>query len=184
MLAGLPTITFFLVDVIMLAESQFLLLPFGFVASAFAYAWALFRMSFLDIVAVVDELVAEYRPSHPDVNLSVAGPDQCIVETDPWLESAVDILLENALEHNDGPEPSIEVRITCATDYATIAIADDGPGIPDSELAVLEHGEETQLEHGSGIGLWIVHWIVDRSDASIAFDTGPDGTAVTIRVPR
>ena len=128
-------------------------------------------------------LVREYRSRYECATVGFEAPAECPVETNPWLESAFDILLENAVEHNDSDRPTVEVTVERESDHARVTIADDGPGIPDDELAVLEQGEETPLEHTSGVGLWIVHWIVDRSEASIAFDTGEDGTRVSIRIP-
>ncbi|WP_436345268.1 histidine kinase N-terminal 7TM domain-containing protein [Natronorubrum sp. FCH18a] len=137
----------------------------------------------VDLSAMLDSLVREYRGTHSAATVSLDAPPECLLETDPWLESAFDILLENALDHHDGSHPTVEVSVDRATDRTTVTIDDDGPGIPRSELAVLEQGEETPLEHGSGIGLWIIHWIIDRSAASIRFDTGTDGTRVSIRIP-
>jgi hypothetical protein len=33
------------------------------------------------------------------------------------------------------------------------------------------------------MGLWVVEWIVDSTRARISYDTGPDGTAITVHVP-
>ncbi|WP_254761861.1 histidine kinase N-terminal 7TM domain-containing protein [Natrinema marinum] len=137
----------------------------------------------IDLVALLENLLVAYRSRYDRAMLSFEAPDECLVETDPWLENACDILLENALEHNDGQQPSVDVRVERTTDHATVTIDDDGPGIPRAELAVLEQGEETPLEHGSGIGLWIVYWIVDAADASVTFETDEGGTLVSLRVP-
>ncbi|MDZ7731370.1 MAG: ATP-binding protein [Natrialbaceae archaeon] len=64
-----------------------------------------------------------------------------------------------------------------------MTIVDNGPGIPDHELAVLDEGEETPLQHGSGLGLWLVYWLVDKSNGSLEFETGEDGTSVTCLLP-
>lgn len=137
----------------------------------------------VDLTATLDRLVGSVRDANPDVDVSLAAPDQCVIEADRWLEAAFELVLENAVAHNDATRPSVAVTVRRTDGGATVRIADDGPGIPQDELAVLERGEETELEHGSGIGLWIVHWIVERSRASIEFDTGDGGTAVSIRIP-
>ena len=63
-----------------------------------------------------------------------------------------------------------------------VRVADDGPGIPAAEVNVLERGYETPLEHGSGLGLWIVNWIVTESGGGISFDENdPRGSVVTLR---
>lgn len=90
-------------------------------------------------------------------------------------------LIENAVEHTDGPA-TIDITARKDGETATITITDDGPGIDPSELAVLEAGTETALEHGSGLGLWIIKWGVDIADGTIDFTT-TDGTTATITVP-
>ncbi|THE64948.1 PAS domain S-box protein [Salinadaptatus halalkaliphilus] len=136
----------------------------------------------LDLTARLTDLVIDYRSTYDRATISLTAPDSCPVEADPWLEHTFDVLLENALEHA-GDEPTVDVTVDRGDDETTVTIADDGPGIPPAELAVLEQGEETPLEHTSGVGLWIVHWVVDRSGASITFDTGSAGTRVSIRIP-
>lgn len=64
------------------------------------------------------------------------------------------------------------------------AVADDGPEINPAEYEVLAQGVETPLEHGSGVGLWIVKWGIDEVGGSVSFaEREPRGTVVTISVP-
>ncbi len=103
------------------------------------------------------------------------------------LRGVFDNLLENALEHGGGSGDSqVEVELV-ETDHedstATFELRDDGPGIPDHELAVLDKGQETALEHGSGLGLWVVKWSVASLGGEVSFETGEDGgTTATLRV--
>jgi len=64
-----------------------------------------------------------------------------------------------------------------------LTVADDGPGIPEMERAVVS-GETAidQLNHGQGIGLWFVKWVADRSGGTIEFDDDAEGAAVTLRL--
>ncbi len=93
------------------------------------------------------------------------------------LDVAVDNLLENAVKHAD--DPTVEVRVT-AGDPVRVTVRDDGPGIPDEELAVLERDRETQLHHTSGLGLWLVTWIVRDVDGEVSFGRLDSGTEVTL----
>jgi signal transduction histidine kinase len=71
-------------------------------------------------------------------------------------------------------------------DGVEIVVEDDGPGIPDHQVAVLEEGAETPLAHGDGIGLWLVHWAVGTLRGDVRFeprDDGEEGSRVRIRVP-
>ena len=61
----------------------------------------------------------------------------------------------------------------------SIAISDDGPGIPAVELESLAAGTETPLQHGRGLGLWQLRWGVDALGGALSFETD-DGTTVSI----
>ncbi|QLH76223.1 PAS domain S-box protein [Halosimplex rubrum] len=100
----------------------------------------------------------------------------------PVVDLAVRNLLDNALRHA-GEAPTVSVTATLAERSVTLSVADDGPGIPDAELSALERGAETPLEHGSGVGLWLVEWVVAKSGGDLSFATD-DGTRATIRFDR
>lgn len=126
--------------------------------------------------AAIDAIYSE----HPELEVSVSSPRECPAEAVPQLQTAIEILLENAAVHNDSDEPRARVELERGP-RPQLTISDNGPGIPDSEIAVLQHAEETELEHGSGIGLWAVKWIVERSNAELSFETSEEGTSVTIQ---
>ncbi|WP_254524251.1 histidine kinase N-terminal 7TM domain-containing protein [Natrinema caseinilyticum] len=132
-----------------------------------------------DLRDVVDDAIETIGNRYPTVTFDVDGPGSRPIEADTRLEIVIVNLLENAAEHNDSTDPRVSVRLT--DDDPTLTIADNGPGIPEYELAVLEDERETSLEHGSGIGLWLVTWIVDRSSATLEFHTSPDGTEAVLR---
>jgi hypothetical protein len=49
---------------------------------------------------------------------------------------------------------------------------------------VLEQGRETGLEHGSGLGLWLVVWATRKMGGTVSFGQAPQGGCeVTVRVP-
>ena len=66
-------------------------------------------------------------------------------------------------------------------DRIRLTVADNGPAIPDQEINVLTTGRETALEHGSGLGLWLVYWLVDKSEGELLFDESElGGNAVSL----
>ena len=105
------------------------------------------------------------------------------LRSDPrLLRLTVSNLLENALEHTDESDGRVTVRVEREDRGVVIEVDDDGSGIPEDELAPLRSQRETQLEHGSGIGLWIVHWCGELLGGHTEFDvTG--GTTVTVVLP-
>lgn len=105
------------------------------------------------------------------------------VEFHPKFKLAVQELIENAITHHDGAEsPEIDIYSEATGNWVTLFVQDSGPGIPQSEIDVLRAGEETSLEHGSGIGLWLVRWIVIRSNGELIVESIDSGTRIGIRL--
>jgi len=49
---------------------------------------------------------------------------------------------------------------------------------------VLRQPEETSLEHGSGIGLWLAYWSANKSGGQLSFGDQSNGGSVTLSLPR
>jgi signal transduction histidine kinase len=118
-----------------------------------------------------------------DLDVDVDVPDGLSVETKPKVVSlVVSNLVENGLEHGDG-RVRVIARAAPTTDQVVLEIRDEGDGIPEYERAVIETGEESPLDHGSGIGLWIVRWGTATVGGELGFDTDGGGTTVRLRLP-
>lgn len=106
------------------------------------------------------------------------------IETEPRaLESVLEQLLDNAIAHDTSDAAEVTLTARNIAERLEIAITDSGPGIPDHEIETLQQGEETSLEHGSGLGLWLVKWGVTRLGGDIEFETDGDGTTVRVMLP-
>jgi len=141
----------------------------------------------IDVAAAVRSVVDDIEAERPDLTIETDIPDSMYVSAIELVDSAIRNALENAIEHNDNPDPLIEVSVSVhQTENGAVAIeiTDNGPGIHEDEREVLLRGRETQLEHISGLGLWMINWIVTESGGSIGFDENdPRGSIVTIRLP-
>ncbi|MFB6182971.1 MAG: ATP-binding protein [Haloarculaceae archaeon] len=132
-----------------------------------------------DLVVVLRNVLEDLQSEYPDVTLTTALPRSAVVVGVPALELAVENVVENAFKHNDGPDPHVGVSVTRADETVTLVVGDNGPGLSDQEWRPLVSGEETDLEHGSGIGLWNAYWVVDQSDGDVEFlRTEPTGTVI------
>ncbi|SNZ06268.1 PAS domain S-box-containing protein [Natronoarchaeum philippinense] len=137
----------------------------------------------LEATCLVDRVRTQLRRELPRVDLRIEAAESCPVLADAHLETAVRELCENAARYAgaDGP---IVVSIDRRGNWTQISVRDSGPGLPETERAVLRGDEETPLEHGSGLGLWIVNWIVTSLGGEIAVeDAEPTGTVVTLSLP-
>lgn len=143
----------------------------------------------VDLGPVLDDIAAESAERWPTATVRVEESPTATIEIDRRaLEFVLSNLVENAVEHADSDSATVELTATVDEDTerypVTITVADDGPGIPDREVEVLEAGTETPLKHGSGIGLWVSNWAVRELGGELAFpERGPDGTTVAVRLP-
>ncbi len=139
----------------------------------------------VDAAEVARETVADHREAFPQVTFRSSIPESCPAEAITALELAVENVVENAAKHDDSSEPTVDVAVGGTDDRVFITVADNGPGIPEQERNVLSEGRETSLEHGSGLGLWLVYWVVDRSGGRLRFDDNhPRGAVVTLVLDR
>jgi len=137
----------------------------------------------IDLSTAMDEIAKELMEFDPNADIVVDAPADTIVTTSAHLKSAVFELARNALEHGDTAHPSIELTVSILDDGVEIRVIDEGPGIAQIETDVLGT-EEEQLFHGTGVGLWLVYWIVTNGGGTLEFDSNePRGSIVTITMP-
>lgn len=132
---------------------------------------------------LLDACLDDVRERFPNVSFRTEYP-----EADPPVSDVFGVvvgnLLENAAAHNEGETPRVVVTAEVDDGRLRVRVADDGPGIDEYELGVLESGTETPLRHGSGIGLWLVKWGTEILDGSVSFERNePTGTVVTVTAP-
>lgn len=143
----------------------------------------------IEIGAIVSAKAIRFQREHPYATIDSDAPGDVVAEASPLIDAAIEHLIENAIEHNHSSEPWVGIDVAIREDEGedrnvVVRVADDGPGIPPPEVAVLERGEETSLEHASGLGLWLVHWIVTESGGEVRFDErDPSGSIVEIVLP-
>ncbi|MFD1597424.1 histidine kinase N-terminal 7TM domain-containing protein [Halobellus rarus] len=141
----------------------------------------------VELRPLLDEIAEDLSGAEPDAEVVVdVGGDATLRATPSLLETVFENLLENALEHDPSDAPRVTVRVAdveTEPGFLAVEVADDGPGIPEHELAVLDETEETALEHGSGLGLWIVKWGVDSLGGTVDFEVTESGTRVVLKLP-
>ena len=141
-----------------------------------------------DLGAAVDAAVERTRERH-EVDLTVRRDDAAgplLVRAPPMLAAAFEQLLSNAVRHNDNEVPEVTVTVETGAETASVSIADDGIGIPDTRKALLADLDGGPEDHaGMGTGLYLVLAVLDQIDADIEVtDNRPRGTVVTVTLDR
>ncbi len=137
-----------------------------------------------DLLEVLENTATAVDFSDSEVTVTVESTFEEHPQVDPRVVPAIQELVQNAVEHNDGTDPEVTIRAGPHNGMAAVEIADNGPGIPPTERRVIVEGTEEPLTHGSGLGLWLADWLTTFVGGEVQIDTGPDGTTVTVTVPR
>jgi PAS domain S-box-containing protein len=136
-----------------------------------------------DVVAELELLLDDLRAEFPDVAFDLDAPERPWIDAVPQVDQALQNVLDNAARHNTADQPRVRVSVEADDDQVRVSVSDNGPGIDAAEIDSLEDEQETQLRHATGLGLWLVYWVVEKSDGEMAFDV-EDGTTVTLTFDR
>jgi PAS domain S-box-containing protein len=151
------------------------------------------RPHFLDLRHVVQDAVEGNRSAALEaavlVNVLDDGTDVCVHGDRARLCQAVENLLINALKFAS-PGGKVDIRLSADAGMATLTITDDGPGIPDTDLAHVfdrlyrgEHAVKTE-KSGVGLGLPIVKAIVEAHGGEVNLTSALGaGTCFEILLP-
>jgi signal transduction histidine kinase len=135
----------------------------------------------IDVSRLGREVIDDLAETYPHVEFVMRG-QETMVRTQPnVLSTMLHTLVENGAQYNDSASPIVEVAVDRNEDGVTVTVSDNGPGIPQMELDALG-SMETKLDHGNGLGLWLVQWGVDKLGGCVDFDVD-DGTTVTVTIP-
>lgn len=129
-----------------------------------------------DLGALVAERLDAFAAEHSAVTVERSLPDATVsVVDDGLLGAALDEVLANVAEHAAGDgTATARVSVTRTAEAATLTVADDGPGIPDTETAVVDRVVESDLDHASGLGLWFVTWVVVELGGDVTVESVGD----------
>jgi signal transduction histidine kinase len=132
---------------------------------------------------VVLDALAPWRPdaARQGVTLGVSVIEETSARLDPALiERLVGILVDNAIRYTPAGG-TVDVRVRREADRALLEVEDTGIGIPEAERErVFERffrGREARraAPDGSGLGLSIARWIVERHGGTLTIEPRPGG---------
>jgi len=133
----------------------------------------------VDLTAIVRETIENARERN-GIELSVSAPAEAVLLTDRnAFLAAAESAIEKATVRASG---TVTVTLEEIPEGYLLTVVDDGPGIPEEELASVSAGTETPLQHATGLGLWQLKWAVTTFNGDLSIEND-EGTAVEIRVP-
>jgi signal transduction histidine kinase len=114
----------------------------------------------------------------------MTAPEEVEARVDPrQVRQVLWNLLRNALEAS-GEKGAVEVVVREDTGDLVLEVIDEGEGIPEAQLPHIFEPFRTTKRGGTGLGLAVVHRIVQSHEATIEIDSpAGEGTTVRIRFP-
>lgn len=123
-------------------------------------------------------------------SLTVTGgdslPESVSVKGTTLLRSVFGNILNNAVFHSDTETVEIDIDVTVTEDTVRVAIADNGPGVPDDQKdAVFGRGEKGLDSPGTGLGLYLVDNLIDTYGGEVWIeDNEPRGAVFIVELQR
>lgn len=118
---------------------------------------------------VIEEVFAE------DLPLVHADPDQ--------LKQVFLNLVTNAVQVMEDVGGTITIETGHVPGYVFVAVSDTGPGIPEAVLGKVFDPFYSTRDEGTGLGLTMVHRIIDEHDGHIEVGSGDGGTVFRVSLP-
>ena len=139
----------------------------------------------VEVTEIIESEAQMVQQTYPEANVRVRVPDPTEVLAGKFLSSAVANVIENAVEHNDREQPTVEVDVERKADNVDIRVADDGAGISNDRIEDILRSPDESTEPMHGIGLSLVETVLNRCGGSLEIsDNEPRGTVIRLRLQR
>jgi len=141
-----------------------------------------------DVASAVIESASVHLPDGVSLRLARNGTQRIVCDENK-LRQVLTNLIDNAVKYSpDGGQ--VEIRLAAEDGECLIQVADEGLGIPSSELERIFEKfyrldpQQTRGVGGSGLGLYICRELVERMNGRIEVDSEPGrGSRFTVALP-
>jgi len=132
----------------------------------------------VDLDRALTRAAERVRTHYPGLEITVPDEGSQWVEASDELQFALVELFQTLAAMAD---VGATIRVDFDDERSTharrcIRVRCQDAALPDAEIEALTQGQETQLTHGSGLGLWLVNWIVELSGGDLSFGEADAGT--------
>lgn len=143
------------------------------------------EMSLADVVhgAIADN---KYLLRQCDMTITVDNLELVVYADDKWVRFILNQIISNAVKYHSPQQPTLHIFAERLGDQVLLSIADNGIGIPESDLPrIFEKGFTGQngrtIRSSTGIGLYLCKRLGDKLGIGLsASSAGSGGTTITL----
>ncbi len=137
----------------------------------------------VSIKTVLEETVRDFE--YPDIVVKEPVPDAMLAVDEKRMAQAIVNVLENARKY--ALESKIEITAFSVNERYEIHIRDYGKGILPEDMPFITNkfyrGKNVEDKPGSGLGLYIVDYIMERMHGGMSLENHADGLEVVLWLP-
>jgi two-component sensor histidine kinase len=130
----------------------------------------------------VKSALSKFEEGEVEVNCD----ENIYVNANEKLSVVIESLVDNAIRYNKSNKPKVNINCDIESDdNVFIKIRDFGKTIPKQEAEIINNAEDIDdTKHGSGLGLWISRWVVNKLEGDIEIKSeGLNGNIIRIEFP-
>ena len=143
------------------------------------------EMNLADVVhgAIADN---KYLLRQCDMAITVDNLELVVYADDKWVRFILNQIISNAVKYHSPQQPTLHIFAARLCDQVLLSIADNGIGIPESDLPrIFEKGFTGQngrtIRSSTGIGLYLCKRLGDKLGIGLsASSAGSGGTTITL----
>ena len=142
------------------------------------------EMNLADVVhgAIADN---KYLLRQCDMAITVDDLEPVVYADDKWVRFILNQIISNAVKYRPPQHPALRIFTERSGDQVLLSIADNGIGIPESDLPrIFEKGFTGQngrtIHSSTGIGLYLCKRLCDKLGIGLAASSSGSGTTITL----
>lgn len=142
------------------------------------------EMNLADVVhgAIADN---KYLLRQCDMAITVDDLEPVVYADDKWVRFILNQIISNAVKYRPPQHPTLRIFTERSGDQVLLSIADNGIGIPESDLPrIFEKGFTGQngrtIHSSTGIGLYLCKRLCDKLGIGLAASSSDKGTTITL----
>lgn len=138
-----------------------------------------------NIRELVIKIISELQLNDSFIRVTGELPDAYVMIDEKRFEQVMENLINNTKKY--APESNIEISSDIGEDNISICVQDYGEGIPDEDMPFIfdkfYRGSNARDRQGSGLGLYIVRYIMEQMGGSVDLISSSEGLRVILKIP-